>query len=67
MFGCLEAKLKEYPVQEKKVLKILTQVNVTRRQCEIVRLANSVITTCFEDHVIQGFKKIFIIYMIIFL
>ncbi|XP_029286308.1 putative ATP-dependent RNA helicase DDX49 [Cottoperca gobio] len=29
------AKLKEYPVVEKEVLKILTQVNVTRRQCEI--------------------------------
>ncbi|GAA6069928.1 probable ATP-dependent RNA helicase DDX49 [Tachysurus ichikawai] len=31
----IQAKLKEYPVQEKEVLKILTQVNVTRRQCEI--------------------------------
>ncbi|CAG5863881.1 unnamed protein product [Menidia menidia] len=28
-------KLKEYSVQEKEVLKILTQVNVTRRECEI--------------------------------
>ncbi|KAI3368610.1 hypothetical protein L3Q82_025620, partial [Scortum barcoo] len=28
-------KLKEYPVEEKEVLKILTQVNVTRRECEI--------------------------------
>lgn len=34
----LESKLKEYPVVEKEVLKILTQVNVTRRQCEIVSL-----------------------------
>lgn len=33
-----ETKLKEYPVEEKEVLKILTQVNVTRRQCEIVRM-----------------------------
>lgn len=32
-----ETKLKEYPVEEKEVLKILTQVNVARRQCEIVR------------------------------
>uniref|UniRef100_A0A4W4H8Q6 Probable ATP-dependent RNA helicase DDX49 n=1 Tax=Electrophorus electricus TaxID=8005 RepID=A0A4W4H8Q6_ELEEL len=31
----IQAKLKEYPVEEKEVLKILTQVNVTRRQCEI--------------------------------
>lgn len=30
-----QTKLKEYPVQEKEVLKILTQVNVTRRECEI--------------------------------
>ncbi|KAG1928508.1 putative ATP-dependent RNA helicase DDX49, partial [Pimephales promelas] len=30
-----QVKLKEYPVEEKEVLKILTQVNVTRRQCEI--------------------------------
>ncbi|XP_023255395.1 probable ATP-dependent RNA helicase DDX49 [Seriola lalandi dorsalis] len=30
-----QTKLKEYPVQEKQVLKILTQVNVTRRECEI--------------------------------
>ncbi|KAL3047230.1 probable ATP-dependent RNA helicase DDX49 [Trematomus bernacchii] len=30
-----KTKLKEYPVVEKDVLKILTQVNVTRRQCEI--------------------------------
>uniref|UniRef100_A0A3Q3GVE1 RNA helicase n=1 Tax=Labrus bergylta TaxID=56723 RepID=A0A3Q3GVE1_9LABR len=30
-----ETKLKEYPVVEKEVLKILTQVNVTRRECEI--------------------------------
>ncbi len=36
-FVCLEAKLKEFAVEEKEVLKILTQVNVTRRQCEIVR------------------------------
>ncbi|XP_072245326.1 probable ATP-dependent RNA helicase DDX49 [Leuresthes tenuis] len=28
-------KLKEYPAAEKEVLKILTQVNVTRRECEI--------------------------------
>uniref|UniRef100_A0A8C6PPJ4 RNA helicase n=1 Tax=Nothobranchius furzeri TaxID=105023 RepID=A0A8C6PPJ4_NOTFU len=28
-------KLKDYPVKEKDVLKILTQVNVTRRECEI--------------------------------
>lgn len=28
-------KLKEYPAEEKDVLKILTQVNVTRRECEI--------------------------------
>lgn len=34
----LETKLKEFPVEEKEVLKILTQVNVTRRECEIVRL-----------------------------
>ncbi|KAM9761413.1 putative ATP-dependent RNA helicase DDX49 [Menidia menidia] len=33
-------KLKEYSVQEKEVLKILTQVNVTRRECEI-RLESS--------------------------
>ena len=32
-----ESKLKEYEVEEKDVLKILTQVNVTRRECEIVR------------------------------
>lgn len=31
----IQVKLKEFPVQEKEVLKILTQVNVTRRQCEI--------------------------------
>ncbi|KAI5614678.1 putative ATP-dependent RNA helicase DDX49, partial [Silurus asotus] len=31
----IQTKLKEYPIQEKEVLKILTQVNVTRRQCEI--------------------------------
>ncbi|XP_062868687.1 probable ATP-dependent RNA helicase DDX49 isoform X1 [Trichomycterus rosablanca] len=31
----IQSKLKEYPVKEKEVLKILTQVNVTRRQCEI--------------------------------
>uniref|UniRef100_A0A8B9J5A0 Probable ATP-dependent RNA helicase DDX49 n=1 Tax=Astyanax mexicanus TaxID=7994 RepID=A0A8B9J5A0_ASTMX len=31
--------LKEYPVEEKEVLKILTQVNVTRRQCEIQMLS----------------------------
>lgn len=31
-----ETKLKEYPVNEKEVHKILTQVNVTRRECEIV-------------------------------
>ncbi|CAN9500345.1 unnamed protein product [Ophioblennius macclurei] len=30
-----QTKLKEYPTQEKEVLKILTQVNVTRRECEI--------------------------------
>uniref|UniRef100_A0A3B4U5C9 Probable ATP-dependent RNA helicase DDX49 n=1 Tax=Seriola dumerili TaxID=41447 RepID=A0A3B4U5C9_SERDU len=30
-----QTKLKEYPVEEKQVLKILTQVNVTRRECEI--------------------------------
>ncbi|KAM3876276.1 putative ATP-dependent RNA helicase DDX49 [Diretmus argenteus] len=30
-----QTKLKEYPVEEKEVLKILTQVNVTRRECEI--------------------------------
>lgn len=30
-----QTKLKEYPVEEKEVHKILTQVNVTRRQCEI--------------------------------
>ncbi|XP_076009050.1 putative ATP-dependent RNA helicase DDX49 [Genypterus blacodes] len=30
-----QTKLKEYPVEEKEVLQILTQVNVTRRQCEI--------------------------------
>ncbi|RXN31902.1 putative ATP-dependent RNA helicase DDX49 [Labeo rohita] len=31
----IQVKLKEFPVEEKEVLKILTQVNVTRRQCEI--------------------------------
>uniref|UniRef100_A0A671PWP3 RNA helicase n=1 Tax=Sinocyclocheilus anshuiensis TaxID=1608454 RepID=A0A671PWP3_9TELE len=31
----IQAKLKEFAVEEKEVLKILTQVNVTRRQCEI--------------------------------
>lgn len=31
----IQTKLKEYPVVEKEVLKILTQVNVTRRECEI--------------------------------
>ncbi|XP_036442749.1 probable ATP-dependent RNA helicase DDX49 [Colossoma macropomum] len=31
----IQTKLKEYPVEEKEVLKILTQVNVMRRQCEI--------------------------------
>uniref|UniRef100_A0A671V5T2 RNA helicase n=1 Tax=Sparus aurata TaxID=8175 RepID=A0A671V5T2_SPAAU len=35
-----QTKLKEYPVQEKEVHKILTQVNVTRRECEI-RLESS--------------------------
>ncbi|XP_062250733.1 probable ATP-dependent RNA helicase DDX49 [Platichthys flesus] len=30
-----QTKLKEYPVEEKEVLQILTQVNVTRRRCEI--------------------------------
>ncbi|KAM6921973.1 putative ATP-dependent RNA helicase DDX49 [Xenentodon cancila] len=30
-----KTKLQEYPVEEKEVLKILTQVNVTRRECEI--------------------------------
>lgn len=35
---CTETKLKEYPVAEKEVLKILTQVNVARRECEIVRM-----------------------------
>ncbi|XP_029355818.1 putative ATP-dependent RNA helicase DDX49 [Echeneis naucrates] len=30
-----KTKLKEYPVEEKAVLKILTQVNMARRQCEI--------------------------------
>lgn len=30
-----QTKLKEYPVEEKEVHKILTQVNVARRQCEI--------------------------------
>ncbi|KAF3690736.1 putative ATP-dependent RNA helicase DDX49 [Channa argus] len=34
----IQTKLKEYPVEEKEVHKILTQVNVTRRECEIVRL-----------------------------
>ena len=34
---CAETKLKEFPVEEKEVLSILTQVNVTRRRCEIVR------------------------------
>jgi len=32
-----ESKLKEYDVVEKDVLRILTQVNVARRECEIVR------------------------------
>uniref|UniRef100_A0A665T0U9 Probable ATP-dependent RNA helicase DDX49 n=1 Tax=Echeneis naucrates TaxID=173247 RepID=A0A665T0U9_ECHNA len=31
-----KTKLKEYPVEEKAVLKILTQVNMARRQCEIL-------------------------------
>ncbi|KAM9384984.1 putative ATP-dependent RNA helicase DDX49 [Pholidichthys leucotaenia] len=31
----IQTKLKEYPVEEKEVLKILTQINVTRRECEI--------------------------------
>lgn len=31
----IQTKLKEYPVAEKEVHKILTQVNVTRRECEI--------------------------------
>uniref|UniRef100_A0A7N8X0L6 RNA helicase n=1 Tax=Mastacembelus armatus TaxID=205130 RepID=A0A7N8X0L6_9TELE len=31
----IQTKLKEYPVEEKEVLKILTHVNVTRRECEI--------------------------------
>ncbi|XP_069072346.1 probable ATP-dependent RNA helicase DDX49 isoform X1 [Pleurodeles waltl] len=31
----IHTKLKEYPLGEKEVLKILTQVNVTRRECEI--------------------------------
>ncbi|XP_056131749.1 probable ATP-dependent RNA helicase DDX49 [Lampris incognitus] len=31
----IQTKMKEYPVVEKEVLKILTQVNVTRRECEI--------------------------------
>uniref|UniRef100_A0A667Z2V0 RNA helicase n=1 Tax=Myripristis murdjan TaxID=586833 RepID=A0A667Z2V0_9TELE len=30
-----QTKLKEYPVEEEEVLQILTQVNVTRRECEI--------------------------------
>lgn len=38
---CAETKLKEFPAEEKEVLKILTQVNVTRRQCEIVRTGGS--------------------------
>ncbi|NXM89634.1 DDX49 helicase, partial [Oenanthe oenanthe] len=32
----LELKLQEFPVEEQQVLNILTQVNVTRRECEIV-------------------------------
>ncbi|XP_054646303.1 probable ATP-dependent RNA helicase DDX49 [Dunckerocampus dactyliophorus] len=31
----IQTKLKEFPVEEKEVLKILTQVNVTKRECEI--------------------------------
>ncbi|XP_039984036.1 probable ATP-dependent RNA helicase DDX49 isoform X2 [Xiphias gladius] len=31
----IQTKLKEYPVVEKEVLKILTQVNMARRECEI--------------------------------
>ncbi|XP_028671995.2 probable ATP-dependent RNA helicase DDX49 [Erpetoichthys calabaricus] len=31
----INSKLKEFPVKEAEVLKILTQVNVTRRECEI--------------------------------
>uniref|UniRef100_A0A8C9TPE8 RNA helicase n=1 Tax=Scleropages formosus TaxID=113540 RepID=A0A8C9TPE8_SCLFO len=31
----IQTKLKEYPAEESEVLKILTQVNVTRRECEI--------------------------------
>nr|XP_023699294.1 probable ATP-dependent RNA helicase DDX49 [Paramormyrops kingsleyae] len=33
--GQIQAKLQEYSVEESEVLKILTQVNVTRRECEI--------------------------------
>ena len=31
-----EKKLEEFPVEEAQVLQILTQVNVVRRECEIV-------------------------------
>lgn len=34
--SCLEMKLQEFSVEERAVLNILTQVNVTRRECEIV-------------------------------
>ncbi|MGH0129962.1 UNVERIFIED_CONTAM: hypothetical protein FKN15_055825 [Acipenser sinensis] len=36
-----KAKLKEFSVAESEVLKILTQVNVTRRECEIVSAERS--------------------------
>ncbi|NWT20559.1 DDX49 helicase, partial [Vireo altiloquus] len=37
--GEIKLKLKEFPVEEQQVLDILTQVNVTRRECEIVSVA----------------------------
>lgn len=36
LHGTPEKKLEEYSVEEAEVLQILTQVNVTRRECEIV-------------------------------
>lgn len=43
-----ETKLKDYPVPEKDVLQILTQVNVTRRECEIVCMFISLYLVLFS-------------------
>ena len=37
-----EKKLEEFPVEEAQVLQILTQVNVVRRECEIVSVREGV-------------------------